>query len=355
MHSLPQRKLLPGQTADILLKGIRDGVWREHLPGEHALCAQLQISRTTLRPALAKLAKEGWISASQGQRRRILRTGSDQRGVGQTVRRVVLLMSQSQSNGLHLFLVGNLREKLARAGFEMEVFSARALMSRRPEATLEKLVRERRDAVWVLSSSSAAVQSWFMARRLPCVLDGSRHPGITLPMVDLDYYALGQHAARQILHRGHRQVALLMPDPMRAGDQRTVDGFGEVCVPVGAALRVVKHDGTVAGITRKLDDLLRTVRPTVLLVAGAEHLLTVLTHLHLAGVRVPQQISVLCRDGEQYLAHLLPPLTRYTVDQAKFGQRLSRAVLTLARGGVPRDHLLLPDFIKGGTLARLSP
>ena len=65
MHLLLHRKSMVSQTVDTLLKGIRDGVWREHLPGEHALCAPLQINLTTVRAALAKLARPGRDTLAQ--------------------------------------------------------------------------------------------------------------------------------------------------------------------------------------------------------------------------------------------------------------------------------------------------
>ena len=93
-----------------------------------------------------------------------------------------------------------------------------------------------------------------------------------------------------------------------------------------------------------------------LLVAGAPYVVSVLTVLGRAGIRVPDGMSVVSRDHEPYLDYLVPELTRYRVLPAQFSRRLSRAVLALAQGGsVPlRSRLLLPQFVPGGTLGHVS-
>lgn len=69
--TIPQRVSLVAQTADVLQKEIERGVWKGCLPGEHALCARLRVSRPTLRGALKALQRAGWIEVSQGKRRRL--------------------------------------------------------------------------------------------------------------------------------------------------------------------------------------------------------------------------------------------------------------------------------------------
>jgi LacI family transcriptional regulator len=358
MHAVPHRESLVSQTVEILLKSIDQGRWLEHLPGEHALCAEMQISRETLRRALAKLTDDGWLSTSQGRRRQILKPSSGAMARAK-IRRVVLLSQEpmERMGGAVMFLVDDLRAELARAGLELEVRGSRTCFSKKPDKALERLTSERPNSVWVLSSVPAPTQRWFAARGLPSVLAGSHHAGLDLPMVAIDFRAVGRHAAGLFLSRGHRRMAVLAPKLVAAGDVLTVEGFSEACATKqDAQVRVVEHDGTPAGIARKLQTLWQGTPPTGLMVLCSNHALTALTGLMRAGVRVPQDVSIIAQDSDPTLAWALPSLTRYAIKPAVFVRQLARSVLALARGVTPspKQYLLFPTHVRGETLGRMS-
>jgi DNA-binding GntR family transcriptional regulator len=72
MKSLPRRISLVAHTASVLKDEIHSGRWWRQLPGEHGLCALLQVGQVTLRSALSQLQREGWIRTSRGKRREIV-------------------------------------------------------------------------------------------------------------------------------------------------------------------------------------------------------------------------------------------------------------------------------------------
>ncbi len=353
MSLLPHRITLVTQVAGLLRKGIAAGEWTQHLPGEMELCRAYQVSRTTLRAALELLEREGWVSASQGRRRQVLKQGET---AAQPQKKVMLLaaMPLEQMGGAQVFLVDALREQLARDGLELELYAGAACFSRKPEMALERLVRGKPAAAWALLSCPAATQRWFMQRGLPCVLVGSPHPGIELPSLDTDFQALGQHAARQFLCRGHRSLAVLMAASERAGDALTVAGFREACVQVeGARMRVIGHDGRPEGIRQALEAALRkAAAPTALLVVLPAHVLTAAGCLARLGLRVPEDVALIARDSEPYLDFMLPAPARYHTSAAAVARKLSRLVLALARHEAvpPRTVLLMPRFLAGATL-----
>ncbi|MBI4624918.1 MAG: LacI family DNA-binding transcriptional regulator [Verrucomicrobia bacterium] len=167
-----------------------------------------------------------------------------------------------------------LREELAKTRFELEVQVSPASFLGKPDATLEKLAREKRDAAWVLLGAPPPLQHWFMERGLPCGLIGARHPGISLPSVGSDYHALGHHAAGQFLRRLHRQLVVLVPADDKAGHVFTIAGFRAACSQIdGAEMRVIQHDGSPAGIQRCLAAMLKHAPPTGLLVAMPKYAL----------------------------------------------------------------------------------
>src|ERR1700722_3327286 len=66
-HYIPQRSSLIDQTAGVLAHGIADRHWESWLPAERSLSRDLQVGRSTLRTALAVLAKKQVIRARQGR------------------------------------------------------------------------------------------------------------------------------------------------------------------------------------------------------------------------------------------------------------------------------------------------
>lgn len=357
MDSIPRRSSLVAQTATILRESIQAGVWKDFLPGEHELCERFQVSRVTLRAALLQLGREGWFKEQQGKRREIV-----QKRVSQSVTapsdRVVLLspVTLEKMPATALFWVDALRDHLAAAGYRLEFQASHACSSPHPDHALESLIHRFRPAGWVLYLSTAPVQEWFSKRGLPCVITGSPHPHVELSSVDMDYAATCSHAAHLLAAKGRRRLALLMPRSGHAGNLESERGFieaGEKLKPKGVQTLVAHHDGSVPGICRALDNLLRAAEPAAgILVAKPAHVVTAVSHLSRCGIRLPRDVSLISRDNDPLLEHLVPAVTRYHTDPILFARKVSRLVVDLVRNGVRRRHdsRLMPTLVRGETL-----
>jgi len=356
MHRLPQRNTLAAQAAVILKEEIQSGAWARHLPGEHELCDQLNISRVTLRAALEQLQREGLLKKpAPGRRREILARKDATR---RTTARVVLLTPQPlhSMSRFVLYCVDDLRQHIAEAGHHLEVHCGLACYLRQPDSALEAMARRLRPVGCILYSSTAAMQKWFSQRALPCVITGSRHPQVSLPAVDIDYRAVTRHAVGIFLAKGHRRIAFLNLDSGLAGDLESEEVFLDGLRKTGARSvegSVIRHDGRVATICAKLAHCLsRPDRPTAFLVARPLHTLTVVSYLMSRGIRVPADAAVISRDDDQYLDHLVPSVAHYACNPKLFARRISSIVLEMVRTGVvkPNQNLLMPEFVRGQTV-----
>jgi len=351
--ALPQRHSLVTQTVQSLREGIRTGHWQTHLPPERELCALLQVSRPTLRAALDELLREGWFDVSQRQRRRI----RARRILSAPSPRVVALLVPCAPQAMTpngLFILDTLRDNLARAGYTVELCVDRASFSARPARALGKMVQGKRSAVWVAFGSKAPMQRWFVQHQLPLLVIGSCGPGIALPSVDADHRAACRHAGDVLWRKGHRRVALVMPQDAYDGDVESERGFREALGShPGAQLRVLRHDGSAAHICSLLDKALHsTDPPTGWLVVCAIHALTVATHLMRRKLRLPQDAAVLSTADEIYLRETSPVLGRYAINADHFARKVSMAVRELVETGTlaPRAIRLIPKFIAGETV-----
>jgi DNA-binding LacI/PurR family transcriptional regulator len=357
MHSLPKRSSLVAQAAAFLREGIQAGVWQDSLPGEHELCERLQVSRVTLRAALVQLGREGWFKNQQGRRRKIVRpTGPGAQIVPSDC--VVMLSPVSLENlpATALFWVDALRDQLAAAGYRLEFHASQACAAQHPDHALEAMIQRYRPAGWVLYLSHAPIQAWFSRRALPCVITGSPHANVELSSVDVDYAATCSHAAHLLAAKGRRRIALVMPRSGQAGNLESERGFltaGEKLKAQGIQTLVSHHDGTVPGICRELDQLLRAADPaTGILVAKPTHVVTAVSHLLRRGIRMPQDVSLMARDDDPLLEHLVPTVARYHTDPILFARKVSRLVVDLVRTGTRqrRDLRLTPALVRGETL-----
>ena len=346
----PYRSSLVAETVKMMHRAIETGVWQDHLPGERTLCAQWQISRPTLRAALEGLRRDGLLEVAHGRRTRVLA----RKPVHQPRSLTVGLLSPEPLHAMPPFVllwVDELRSQLASAGHLLHVHVGRASFGRRnPAGALAALVEDAPAAVWVLYQTTDAIKRWFAGHHLPCMVVGSGVPGIELPTVDRDYRAVCRHAVGLLAGRKHEQLALLIQQQQYGGDLESEAGFHEglaVTRKRGVTGRVLRHDGTQSGLCRTLDEMLqRKPIPTALLVARSSYALTALTHLLKSGVRIPQDMALLCRDDDTFLDSTIPRMARYVVSPSTFASRVFRMVMQMVKHGNVRvsDVRVMPAF-----------
>ncbi|MEZ0388583.1 MAG: substrate-binding domain-containing protein [Verrucomicrobium sp.] len=354
MHPAPLRPLrtsLVTETVKALRHGIESGLWSGYLPGERTLCSQWQISRPTLRVAVDLLRQEGLLEVGHGRRTRLLVHHAASRPSTLTVGLLSPEPLQSMPPTTMLW-VDELRGQLAASGHLLQVTVGRAGFGKKgPAHALATVISDTPAAVWVLYQSTETMQRWFQEKGIPCVVVGSTFPGVQLPSVDRDYRAVCRHAVGTLVRRGHRRIAFLIHTPPFGGDLESEAGFQEglaAAASRGIAGEVVHHDGTPPGICSALDALVAgRNRCTGLLVARTGYALTAITHLLRRGLRVPEDVAVLCRDDDSFLDWLMPSVSRYAVSPGIFAKQVQTVVLKLVEKGTAslESVKVMPTFV----------
>jgi DNA-binding LacI/PurR family transcriptional regulator len=356
---LPRRQSLVVQATALLRAQVRTGTWESRLPTERELCQRLRISRVTLRTALAQLEREHLVKVVRGHYREVLRP--QRPALPPSSDTSVVMLTPWPLHTLAPFVmywVDDVRQHLGDAGYQLEVQVQQGCYGPQGDHTLEELTRRLRPAGWVLYRSTARMQQWFSKRGAPGVITGSRHSGVDLPSVDLDYRALCRHAAGLLRANGHTQLALVNLKSAMAGELASEQGFLEGAEAAGAKAAeavVVRHDGTRESVCYRISELLRRLSPpTGFLVSGADHALTALCFLREKGLKLPQDVALISRDHDPFLEAAVPSLAHYSCDPTRFARKISRAVLKLVQGGAgpPRQMLVVPDFVPGESLGR---
>lgn len=355
--ALPRRTPRAAEAAAFLRERLRSGCWSQLLPGEVDLARQLQVGRNTIRAALAQLEEEGWITTQMGCRRRVTSLVPTVTPSESAVSTAVLLLATP----LHalapttLLWMDTLRQQLRGSGWHLETEVQPAAFKKNPAGILAALTAGHPSSVWILHRAPQATQAWFQARQIPAVVAGTRHEGLSLPQVDTDYRAVCRHAATRLASLGHRRLGLLTSRVQLAGDAESVAGFYEGAG--GAEVELLSHNETPAGVAAVLKAAFASARTgprmTALFSLRAEHHATAITWLLAHGVRIPGQLSLLCRDDEPFLQHLYPEPARYRRSAETFAKKLARLVIQCTQpGSAVRSVLLMPDFVRGESLAR---
>lgn len=356
LHTLPQRSTLVSQTIAVVEHGIRSARWAGQLPGQHELCGELVVSRTTLRSALQELAARGLIDLRQGRPMTIRRCETVM-PVPRRLTTVVLLLPEPvwRLRPSIAQWVSELRPLLLRSDLELVLSEGGRHYRSRPAAQLERLVRLHPHSAWVLFGSTRVMQQWFAERGLPVILVGPVFPGIDLPTVEYDHAAIAQHAASTLAAAGHQHTAILLQRTGSAADATTCDAFAAGRLVGAPPPLVFEHDGTLAQIESRLRGFARLPeRPTAIFVTKSHAIPAVLTILPRLRLEIPRDVSVICREDDPFLAYLVPAVARYSSDSSAIARKLAVGLARLARGeGVKFTHdRLMPRFVAGYSLAR---
>lgn len=360
MTLIPHRTVA-SQIAAHLRAEIAKGAWTDWLPGERTLTHTLQASRHTVHAALERLRLEGVIETVRGVGNRVLpqHVGGGDTGNEKSIGLLIPQPIRGLRSWTTLW-IDELKDLLLEARCRLRVHEGLQFDRANPGATLERLVSQHPHDAWVLTLSSAAAQNWFARRRLPCLLAGTAFADVKLPHCDLDYRAACRHAVGVLLRCGHRRIALLNRASRRAGDLDSEAGFLEAAQASRAEITtsIAWHRDDVPSVSRALAQLLdRKMPPTALLVSNSYAYLATATLLAQRGLRIPQDISLISRNDDPFLAAVAPAPARYVASPLAFAKKLLSPLLQLLNGERLAHHqsLLLPKFVAGGSVAPPRP
>lgn len=255
-----------------------------------------------------------------------------------------------------LLEIDRIRHALAAKGGSLEVFAPGWYEGRRPEKRLEALVDEERCSAWLLLRSSAAVQEWFMKRRIPALIRGYPNPGVELAHLDVDWQATARHAVGRLWRMGHRRVVMLSPPDALMGVQAAIRGALEFDEP-GFEASVMVEDGTPRGLARVMARAMQLrERPTAVIATRPRQVATALTWLGSEGLQVPRDLSLITLAWEPFLDHLVPEISGYRVDPEAVAKLVVRRVERIAAGDPHPGGAgwITPEAVKGGSVEKRS-
>ncbi|OAM87778.1 substrate-binding domain-containing protein [Termitidicoccus mucosus] len=347
------------QVANTLREELEAGIWKGKLPGERRLATRLNVSRKTVRRALAMLRADGMIQTKRNRASLLVRkTGVAAKKQSGPITRVALLLPEpvETARPFTILWINHLMSSLHNAGMELEIFSGWKYFGQNAPRSLSQLVRSHPGRCWIIARSNHSIQHWFASRSEPAVVAGSTFDDIELPSVDIDQSALCRHAALAFIRQGHRRLVFFHEEKaVHGADAASEQAF------LNAVLEhkgypeplIIRPPRGMAAVVREFQRIQgMPVRPTGFLCSNPLLYLTLFGFLAHHGLRVPRDVSLISREVSPLLSQVHPAPTRYSIVPSKFALALYHAIKRMLEQGAPRrfDMRIIPDFIKGNTL-----
>jgi len=194
----------------------------------------------------------------------------------------------------------------------------------------------------------------------PVVIQGSL-PGVSAPSVDVDNVASSRLAVEHLVGLGHRRIACITNAPLQytAASER-LDGYRQALDASGLAydpILVAEGAYDAASGHRAMTELLRSGRPDAVFVASDVVALGAIGGLREAGLRVPDDVSIVGFDDIPLAGFFDPPLTTVHLPAYDLGQALGVALIDQIAGRQVAARTLLPTefVVRGSTRARSQP
>lgn len=213
---------------------------------------------------------------------------------------------------------------------------------------LEHFMTEGVDGVVVVAAHDEAVEAVqaFLAT-VPIVMVGPVDLPAPLRSVAVDQYEGGRMAVRHLLRLGHRDVAHLAGPTDWLDARRRIAGWRDELAAAGlAAHGPIPGDWSADRGYEVGRELVASGLPTAVFAANDLLALGLLRAFAEAGVRVPDDVSVVGFDDVDGSANFFPPLTTVRQDFATLGERCMAVLLAAIADEVSEPSgLIAPSLV----------
>lgn len=350
------------QLKEHILTRIRQGELRpgDRLPSEAEFMAEHGCSRYTVRQAVGDLVAGGWLDRKHG-------SGTFVRQQPGAARRPALVGVVTTYISEYIFpsIVRGIERYLSERGYGVLIASTENQRAREP-GCLEVMLSHNVAGLIIEPAQSALPgpdlrpYRELIARSIPFVMLHGTYPGLVAPSVTVDDFAGAYQLTDHLIGLGHTDIATLVKWDDVQGLERQRG--------VLAALRdhaiaprpdwihhytTDEREACGAEFARAM--LAANPRPTALYCYNDQIALQAIGALEAAGVRVPEEMSVVGFDDSRLLASTKVPLTTAAHPQEELGREAAQLLHELMEGGPGRHHRsisYLPSLVVRSSTAR---
>ena len=338
------------QVARHLREELIRGQWSGLLPGVDRLAVELGVSRKTVEAALRQLEGEGiLVRQGQGRKRSIVQQG----GQARPGLRVAVLLSEAADR--HLDYLVEFMHELEEKGHTASYAPGSMVELGMDLKRIARLVGGTEADAWVVGAGSGEILEWFCGQATPAFALFGRRSGLPMAGVGPDKRPAMAAAARALMRLGHRRIVLLarprrrLPKPGES-EQVLLDELAAHGLPTGP-YNLPDWEESTKGFHARLESLFRMTPPTALIIQEAPFYVAALQFCASRGLRVPQDVSLICTDADVDFRFCQPPVSHIRWDTDPVVRRILRWTDNVSRGKADVRQTLIPaEFVPGGTI-----
>jgi DNA-binding LacI/PurR family transcriptional regulator len=356
---VPNRPSLIAGAAESLKKAIESGEISGVLPNVRTLSDNLCVSVPTVVAAVKILARDGYVEARQGRPTRVVFSGDCPEVPPESGHRKIVFVGFGLEILLRSEHYRDVADRLQKLDFDVELTQFTKKTWQQGHEEFGRTISKIKVACWVLVEAPSLVQKWFSDRKLPClVCSGVADAEVSFPDFEMNFEAVYRHCANQFLNLGHERIHLLIEESCAAKNPKSIDAFVETVqkhLPEASSSDLVKiHDGTPENCEIILQRLFaQKIKPTGLCVVWVNYYILTQSWLQTRGFKIPEDVSLVCRDGDKSIHFLRPTSAHYTIKSSDgIHRQVVRAILAVVERTTGKEHtLVLPEFFHGESLA----
>ncbi|HKV01184.1 MAG TPA: GntR family transcriptional regulator [Ktedonobacteraceae bacterium] len=348
--------MLHGQLMTYFRERILDGRLSvgTRLPTDEELAALYQISRDSVRQALALLASEGLIERVQGRGTFVSQPPSNDSPVTQVKQKQIgLVLNRTPRTQLTMDLLVGVEQAAKSHGYNVSFTYTEG----EQEQQARDIARLRANNVlgmiiWAMGDTTydASIQQ-LQADHIPFVLMDRYFPGLAIDYVGSDNAGGGYRATEHLLILGHRRIGFVFAREETLQTTSVYERWQGYCkalqkyeVPYDETLVVPDFRQLQTGTHEGLVEFLqRPDRPSAIFAVNDYVALDVLQAAKALHLRIPEDLAVVGFDDMEFAAHVHPPLTTVVQQFIDIGLRAGTLLINRIEGivGVPK-HIELP-------------
>ncbi|MFO7698669.1 MAG: GntR family transcriptional regulator [Anaerolineae bacterium] len=337
------------QVAGQIVDGIRTGTWSpgDKLPSERALCDMFHVSQITVRRALRELAHQSRVYSRHGLGWFV----EEENFVAEAQRspRDVAIIVPAQDD-LVQAVVATCTKHFGALDQVVDVLYLPELQQGMPVVPADLAETPLLWAVSGIEQELAARYGALTAGHLPhSILLGRSIEGLSLPAIGIDEQAATAQVTEHLIGQGHRRIAYVGSDPIRAEGWRRYRGFAASMWDHGLELPldwVFSVDSAGVATDDRFElAMAGNLRPTAVVCSADVLAAQVIHRLASIGLACPTDVAVAGMGDASFGALLAEPLTSYRFDLASLARQAVKAVNALREGLEPQVRSITGELV----------